>query len=115
MTEDVLKVDEAKTAFNARAKASMRAYLKSRTWPEKIESIERMNEAARLAREGMRRAGNKRSREREDGWASLLLPKPKCEGPRRSGGDLPIGSIRKGTGSVDRRDGRLFASLAILC
>jgi hypothetical protein len=43
------------TAFNARSKASMRAYLKSRTWPEKIESIERMNEAARLAREGMRR------------------------------------------------------------
>lgn len=55
MTEDVLKIDAAKTAFNTRAKASMREYLKSRTWPEKIASIERMNEAGRLAREGMRR------------------------------------------------------------
>jgi hypothetical protein len=55
VTEDVLRIDGEKTAFNARSKASMRAYLKSRTWPEKIESIERMNEAARLAREGMRR------------------------------------------------------------
>lgn len=55
MTEDVLRIDREKTAFNARSKASMRVYLKSRTWPEKIESIERMNEAARLAREGMRR------------------------------------------------------------
>jgi hypothetical protein len=63
MTQDALKIDEAKTALNARAKASMRAYLKSRTWPEKIESIERMNEAARLAREGMRRAGNEGARE----------------------------------------------------
>ena len=56
MTEDVLKIDEAKTAFNARAKASMRQYLKSLTWPEKIRSIERMNQAGRLAREAMRRA-----------------------------------------------------------
>jgi len=48
--------DEAKTAFNARAKASMREYLKSRTWPEKIRSIERMNRAAKIAREAMRRA-----------------------------------------------------------
>ena len=55
MTGDALRIDQAKTAFNARAKASMRVYLKSRTWPEKIESIERMNEAARLAREGMRK------------------------------------------------------------
>ncbi|MGA7341225.1 MAG: hypothetical protein WBE72_10635 [Terracidiphilus sp.] len=55
MTEDALKIDEQKTASNARAKAAMRQYLKSRTWPQKIESIERMNEAARLAREGMRR------------------------------------------------------------
>jgi hypothetical protein len=55
VTEDVLAIDEAKTSFNARAEASMRVYLKSRTWPAKIASIERMNEAARLAREGMRR------------------------------------------------------------
>ena len=64
MTEDALKIDEAKTAFNARAKAAMRAYLKSRTWPEKIASIERMNEAARLAREGMRKARTEGQRER---------------------------------------------------
>lgn len=55
MTEDALKVDAEKAAFNARAKASMREYLKSRSWPEKIASIERMNEAARLAREGMKK------------------------------------------------------------
>jgi len=61
MTEDSLKIDVEKTAFNARAKASMRVYLKSRTWQEKIESIERMNEAARLAREGMRRTRKART------------------------------------------------------
>jgi hypothetical protein len=55
MTEDALKIDPDKTALNARAKAAMRVYLKSRTWPEKIASVERMNEAARLAREGMRK------------------------------------------------------------
>ncbi len=64
MNEDALQIDEAKTAFNARAKASMREYLRSRTWPEKIESIERMNKAAKLAREGMRKAGNKGPMER---------------------------------------------------
>jgi hypothetical protein len=53
--EDRLRIDEEKTAFNARAKASMRLYLKAKSWPEKIASIERMNEASRLAREGMRR------------------------------------------------------------
>jgi hypothetical protein len=67
MTENALRIDVEKAAFNARAKASMREYLKSLTWPEKIASIERMNEAAKLAREGMRRtreAGNKGTR----GW-----------------------------------------------
>ena len=56
MTEDALKIDEEKTAFNARAKASMREYLRSRTWPEKIRSIERMNQAGRAAREAMKKA-----------------------------------------------------------
>ncbi|MGH7136565.1 MAG: hypothetical protein ACREHD_12555 [Pirellulales bacterium] len=56
MTRDALKIDEEKTALNARAKAAMRAYLKSRTWPEKIESIERMNPAARIARDAMKTA-----------------------------------------------------------
>lgn len=51
-----MTVDEEKAAFNARAKASMQEYLKSRTWPEKIRSIERMNKAARIAREAMRKA-----------------------------------------------------------
>jgi hypothetical protein len=43
----------------------MRAYLKSRTWPEKIESIERMSEAARLARQGMQKIGNKGTRRQQ--------------------------------------------------
>ncbi|MGH9590290.1 MAG: hypothetical protein ACRD25_07830 [Terracidiphilus sp.] len=51
-----MNVDEEKSAFNARAKASMREYLKSRTWPEKIRSIERMNKAAKVARQAMREA-----------------------------------------------------------
>ena len=63
MTQDALKIDEEKTALNARAKAAMRAYLKSRTWPEKIESIERMNEAACIAREGMRKARQRSAKE----------------------------------------------------
>jgi hypothetical protein len=49
-------VDEAKLEFNRRAKASMLEYLKSRTWPEKVRSIERMNAAAKIAREAMRKA-----------------------------------------------------------
>ena len=31
MTEDTLKIDAEKTAFNARAKAAMRKYLRSKT------------------------------------------------------------------------------------
>ncbi len=53
MTESV---DQEKLAFNARAKASMLVYLKSRTWPEKVRSMERMNAATRIAREAMRKA-----------------------------------------------------------
>jgi hypothetical protein len=44
---------EEKLAFNARAKASMREYLRSKTWEEKVESIERMNFASKMAREAM--------------------------------------------------------------
>lgn len=61
MTADALKIDTEKTAYNARVKASMRQYLRSKTWPEKIESIERMNEAAKLAREAMRRTREARA------------------------------------------------------
>lgn len=56
-----MKLDEAKTAFNAKAKASMQVYLKSRTWPEKIRSIERMNAAGRIAREAMKKAREKQA------------------------------------------------------
>jgi hypothetical protein len=45
-----------KLEFNRRAKASMLEYLKSRTWPEKVRSMERMNEATKIAREAMRKA-----------------------------------------------------------
>ncbi len=48
--------EEAKLAFNARAKASMDEYLRSRTWVEKVESIERMNEAGKIARAAMKEA-----------------------------------------------------------
>jgi hypothetical protein len=48
--------EEAKTAFNARAKAGMREHLRSKTWVEKVESIGRMNVADRLAKEAMRKA-----------------------------------------------------------
>lgn len=49
-------MEEAKTAFNARVKAGMREYLRSKTWAEKVESIERMNVANRIAKEAMRKA-----------------------------------------------------------
>jgi hypothetical protein len=47
---------EAKAAFNARAKASMQEYLRSKTWEEKVESIQRMNAAGKMAREAMKKA-----------------------------------------------------------
>ena len=48
--------EEDKTAFNARAKAGMREYLRSKTWVEKVESIERMNVVDKIAKEAMRKA-----------------------------------------------------------
>lgn len=42
-----------KAEFNARAKVSMREFLRSKSWEEKIASIERMNEAGKLARKAM--------------------------------------------------------------
>jgi len=54
-----MTIDEEKIAFNARAKASMLQFLKSKSWPEKIASIERMNAAAQKAREAMKRARRK--------------------------------------------------------
>lgn len=54
-----MNVDEAKLLFNAQAKISMLQFLRSKSWPEKIRSIERMNEAARIARKAMARARGK--------------------------------------------------------
>jgi hypothetical protein len=48
--------DAEKMAFNARAKASMQEYLRSKTWEEKVASIERMNAASKSAREAMKKA-----------------------------------------------------------
>ncbi len=42
-----------KAEFNVRAKASMREFLRSKTWEEKVASIERMNEAGKMARKAM--------------------------------------------------------------
>jgi len=50
-----------KTAFNARAKASMRVFLRSKSWVEKVESIERMNIASKMAREAMKDAVRRRA------------------------------------------------------
>jgi len=54
-----MDISEEKTAFNARAKASMRQFLRSKSWVEKVQSIERMNLAGKLARESMKQATKK--------------------------------------------------------
>ena len=60
MTTDVWQNDENldahRTEFNARAKLSMRNYLRSKSWEEKVRSIERMNAADKIAKEAMRKA-----------------------------------------------------------
>ena len=53
--------DSEKAAFNARSEASMLLFLKSKSWPEKVRSIARMNSAAKVARESMRVARAKPS------------------------------------------------------
>jgi hypothetical protein len=50
------KARTAKNSSSTGAKASMLEYLKSRTWPERVRSMERMNEATKIAREAMREA-----------------------------------------------------------
>lgn len=55
MPETVMSIWEEKAAFNARAKASMQEFLRSKSWEEKVESIERMNVAGKMAREAMRK------------------------------------------------------------
>ena len=49
-----MKIDPEKTAYNARASTQMHEFLRSKTWEEKVRSIERMRAAARSAREAMR-------------------------------------------------------------
>jgi len=39
----------------------MESYLRSRSWPEKIRSIERMNAASKIAKKAMREALEKES------------------------------------------------------
>jgi len=39
----------------------MREFLRSKSWEEKVRSIERMNKASKLAREAMRKAMEKTS------------------------------------------------------
>ena len=52
---------ETKTEYIVRAKALLRADLRSKSWPEKVRSIERMNEATKLARRAMSAARAKAS------------------------------------------------------
>ncbi len=61
-----MDVSDEKMAFNLRAKASMREFLRSKSWVEKVESIERMNAASRMAREAMRKALGRRPDESEN-------------------------------------------------
>jgi len=56
MSDAMLKIDEAKTALNARVKASMRDHLRSKSWVEKVESIQRMNREQKIARSAMKKA-----------------------------------------------------------
>jgi hypothetical protein len=57
----MIETTDEKAAFNARAKASMQEFLRSKSWVEKVESIERMNAASKMAREAMRKAVQKQS------------------------------------------------------
>jgi len=50
-----MKVDPAKTALNAEAKAALRADLKAKSWVQKVDAMARLNKATQLAREAMRR------------------------------------------------------------
>jgi hypothetical protein len=52
----MIDVSNEKMAINLRAKASMREFLRSKSWVEKVESIERMNAAGKMARDAMRQA-----------------------------------------------------------
>jgi hypothetical protein len=44
---------ETKSEYIVRAKALLRADLRAKSWAEKVRSMERMNEATKLARKAM--------------------------------------------------------------
>lgn len=48
--------DPEKTEFNIRAKISMREFLRSKSWVEKVNSIKRMNDMSKKARAAMKQA-----------------------------------------------------------
>jgi hypothetical protein len=56
VSDGMLKIDETKTARNARVKASMRDHLRSKSWVEKVESIQRMNREQKIARAARKKA-----------------------------------------------------------
>jgi len=47
---------ETKAEYIIRAKALLREDLRAKSWPEKVRSMERMNEAGKLARAAMEAA-----------------------------------------------------------
>jgi hypothetical protein len=51
-----MRTGEEIKAFHARSEASVKQYLRSKSWPEKVRSIKRMNAADRIAKEAMRKA-----------------------------------------------------------
>jgi hypothetical protein len=50
-----MNIDAEKTAFNARAKSAMEKYLQSKSWVEKVQSIERMNAFDKIAKAAMKK------------------------------------------------------------
>jgi hypothetical protein len=57
-----MEATNEKLEFNARAKASMREYLRSKSWVEKVRAIERMNAASKIARAAMKEVMEKKAK-----------------------------------------------------
>lgn len=57
---------DLKAELNARSETSMRAFLRAKSWPEKVRSIERMNAAQKIARRAMRAALEKETAARAE-------------------------------------------------
>ncbi len=56
MAERDSKLDAEKLAWNIESERQMDIYLRSLTWEQKVASIERMNEADKIAKQAMREA-----------------------------------------------------------